>query len=205
MWLCCCTDLPRKDYEENIWLDVHLVWITCFHTASGDDSGVIVVNNTFRAFCPDGYFWRAPVCRNDGNQCIIYVVYDWQIVDVMQRSAVFSIPLGVGVASSYENYLVVPKIYKSTFYYWTPDDSFLDLNTVKVIFPEHNAYAHLQGDLTTASSHTPLAKLTSYDLGYLAPDLFKLLENSALDIDTMNFFGKVKQLETSHKRSPVDG
>jgi len=176
---------------------------------TGDDSGVIVVNNIFRAFCPDGYFWRAPVCRNDGNQCIINVVYDWQIVDVMHRSAVFSIPLGVGVASSYENYLVVPKIYKSTFYYWTPDDSFLDLNTVKVTFPEHNAYAHLQGDLTTASSHTPLAKLTSYDLGYLAPDLFKLLENSALDIDTIMELLRESQatwqLETSHKRSPVDG
>lgn len=118
-------------------------------------------------------------------QCILYVVYDWQIVDVMQRSAVFSIPLGVGVANSYKNYLLVSKIYKSMFYYWTPEDSLLDLNPVKVIFPEHNAYAHSQGDLTTASSQTPLAKLTSYDLGYLAPDLFKLLENSAFDIDTI--------------------
>eukprot|EP00435_Cladocopium_sp_Y103_P056223 s396_g18.t3 len=152
---------------------------------TGDDSGVIVVNNSFKAFCPDGYFWRAPVCRNDPTQCILYVVYDWQIVDVMQRSAFFSIPLGVGVANSYENYLLVPKTYKSMFYYWTPEDSLLDLNPVKVIFPEHNAYAHSQGDLTTASSQTPLAKLTSHDLGYLAPDLFKLLENSAFDMDTI--------------------
>ena len=151
--------------------------------SAGDDSGVIVVNNSFKAFCPDGYFWRAPVCRNDPMQCILYVVYDWQIVDVMQRSAVFSIPLGVGVANSYENYLLIPKIYKSMFYYWTPEDSLLELNPQKVIFPEHNAYAHSQGDLTTASSQTPLAKLTSYDLEYLAPDLFKLLENSAFDID----------------------
>ena len=62
-------------------------------------------------------------------QCILYVVYDWQIVDVMQRNAVFSIPLGVGVANSYKNYLLVSKIYKSMFYYWTPEDSLLDLES----------------------------------------------------------------------------
>ena len=103
------------------------------------------------------------------------------------------IPLGVGVANSWDNYLLVPKTYKTMFFSWTPDDSLLDLNPVNVIYPPYNAYAHSLGDLSTASSRTPLAKMTSYDLGYLAPDLFKLLEKSAFDIDLIYSLMRTKQ------------
>jgi hypothetical protein len=118
---------------------------------------VVIVDNHFKAYCPDGHFWRAPVCRNDPTQCILYVTGGdgWQL-DVMQRTAAFSIPLGIAVANSWDNYLLVPKTYKTMFFSWTPDDSLLDLNPVNVIFPTHNAFADAQGELPQPVVEHPL-------------------------------------------------
>lgn len=177
----------ESQLSSNATMFAYLKW-------TGDDGGVVVVNNHYKAFCPDDHFWRAPVCRHDPTQCILYVTGgDGWNLDVLQRTAAYSIPLGIGVANSWDNYLLVPKTYKTMFFSWTPDDSLLDLNPVNVIYPPYNAYAHSQGDLSSASSRTPLAKITSYDLGYLAPDLFKLLENSAFDIDLIYSLMRTKQ------------
>lgn len=37
---------------------------------TGDDGGVTIINNTYGPFCPDGFFWRSPTCRNFPGQCV---------------------------------------------------------------------------------------------------------------------------------------
>ena len=154
---------------------------------TGDDDGVLVQNNTYSFACPDGHIWKAPSCRGVGEGCILYVTAGngWSFLATVQRSAVFSMPLGVGTASSWNNYLLLPKRYKTMTYAWTPDDSFLDLQLQQIIYPPHNAYAFSQGDESSSTETFPLATMVSYDLEFLAPDVLEFFKKSAIDIDTI--------------------
>lgn len=167
--------------------------------ATGDDEGVVVDKNTYTAFCPDGYLWRAPSCRSPEKECILYVTSGdgWGMENIMQQISAFSMPLAVGVAE-WENYLRLPKAYWMLTYAWSPDDSFLDLRLEQLIFPAHNAYAWSIGDLTSAGDSLRLANIVSYDMGFLAPDLLELLEKSRLDIDTIyDLMRKRKAMQAS--------
>ena len=167
--------------------------------ATGDDEGVVVDKNTYTAFCPDGYLWRAPSCRSPEKECILYVTSGdgWGMENIMQQISAFSMPLAVGVAE-WENYLRLPKAYWMLTYAWSPEDSFLDLRLEQLIFPAHNAYAWSIGDLTSAGDSLRLANIVSYDMGFLAPDLLELLEKSRLDIDTIyDLMRKRKAMQAS--------
>ena len=76
-------------------------------------------------------------------------------------------------------------------YWWTPDDSFLELDPSKVVYPPYNAYEWLtQKIYTSAGKDSVLAKLISPHLEFLAPDIVKLMENSLFDIDSVNLMMK---------------
>ena len=49
-----------------------------------------------------------------------------------------------------------------------------------LVLPPHSALAYSQNDLTTAAEKLRLTKLISHDLGFMAPDLLKLLDRSQL-------------------------
>ena len=82
-----------------------------------------------------------------------------------------------GVASGYGNYLAIPKQHKTLLFWWTPDNSFLDVNPSILQMPPHSAFGYSQGDQTSATVGTELAKMVSSDLRFLSPDIAKFLES----------------------------
>ena len=67
---------------------------------------------------------------------------------------------------------------KLRMYWWTPDDSFLDIAPQPFILPPQNKFAYSQGDVTTSSERIEVTKIISSDLEFMAPDFVKLLQNS---------------------------
>ena len=138
----------------------------------------------------------------------------------MQRTAVYNIPVVLGVASSWQKYLDLPATYKtltlgqfvivfsecqiersimnrlqwvgrvfliycvglqimpSRFYWWTPDDSFLESSPTIMVLPPYSPRAWSQNDVTTASEALSIQKLISHDFEFMAADLVKLLQGS---------------------------
>lgn len=63
-------------------------------------------------------------------------------------------------------------------YWWTPDNSFLELDPKPFVLPPQDKFAYSQGDVTTASENVDIAKVISFDLDFMAPNLVKLLAQS---------------------------
>ena len=103
-----------------------------------------------------------------------------------QQAAAYNMPLAIGVAASWDKYLEVPTKYKTMFYWWTPDNAFLEMQPSKLVLPPFNAYAWSQGDYTTAGSAIPCAKIATKDLQAMAPDISKLLEASLFDLEAVD-------------------
>ena len=95
-------------------------------------------------------------------------------------------PFAIGVAASWSKYLEVPTKYKTMFYWWTPDNAFLEMQPSKLVLPPFNAYAWSQADYTTAASAVPVAKIATKDLQAMAPDISKLLEASLFDLEAVD-------------------
>lgn len=83
--------------------------------------------------------------------------------------------------------------HRCLFYWWTPDDTFLEMNPSPVIFPPHDAYAYLRGIFVTEPLTTPMSKLVSHDLLHMAPMIVKLMQNSQLDLEAINSIWGVNQ------------
>ena len=64
------------------------------------------------------------------------------------------------------------------FYWWTPDDSFLESSPSIIVLPPYSPRAWSQGDKTTQTEALSLQKLISHDLESMAPDLVKLFQGS---------------------------
>ena len=88
---------------------------------SGDADGVTITTsgtvNSYRAYCPDNFFWRSVSCRNDVTKCVLFVTGGdgWDTLPMLQRSAAYNMPIAFGVAASYGKYLSAPKEYTSLF------------------------------------------------------------------------------------------
>ena len=82
---------------------------------TGDDGGVVINGSNSRAFCPDGYLWKAPSCRGIGQECVLYITggNGWSVEQTMQRSATYSLPLAIGVANSWTNYLLLQRKHRT--------------------------------------------------------------------------------------------
>ena len=63
-------------------------------------------------------------------------------------------------------------------YWWTPDDSFLDISPQPLVFPPRDPVAQSQGVLTTSFEKIDIAKVVSADLDSLAPSLVQLFQSS---------------------------
>lgn len=159
---------------------------------SGDSDGVNITTTgnvaSYKAYCPDNIFWRSTSCRTDVTKCVPFVTGGdgWDTLPMLQRSAAYNMPIAFGVAANYGKYLSAPKEYTSLFYWWTPDDSFIQLKPTQVLFPPNNAYEWSQSIYTTGAVAVPVVKLNSYDISSMSPTLAKLVLNSELDLDAVN-------------------
>ena len=88
---------------------------------SGDSEGVNISTNgsikSYKAYCPDSYFWPSVSCRSDPTKCVLFVTGGdgWDTLPMLQRSAAYNIPIAFGVAGNYDKHLSAPKEYTSLF------------------------------------------------------------------------------------------
>ena len=63
-------------------------------------------------------------------------------------------------------------------FWWTPDDSFLDINPQPLVFPPRDPVAQSRGDVTSSFLQNEIAKVVSADLESMAPNLVQLFRSS---------------------------
>jgi len=153
---------------------------------TGDAAGVVATNNTYQAYCQDGHLWRAPFCRDTPSHCILYLSTSdgWGLSQCVQRSVAYNLPIAFGVAE-WNDFVEIPKTFACFFYWWTPDDTFVELSPKQLIYPPTSAYEWSQGIFTTATQDLKVVKLGSYDLPFLAPDVIDLLAKAQLELSTV--------------------
>ena len=116
-------------------------------------------------------------------------------------------PMAIVVAKSWNKYLELPTKYKALclgpgkegvrrldswlaklrMYWWTPDDSFLDISPQPLIFPPRDPIAQSRGDVTSSIVKTEIAKVVSSDLESMAPDLVQMFESSLCLVTVWKF------------------
>ena len=174
---------------------------------TGDFAGVVVSGTppTYVANCEDDYTWKSPSCRSNALQCIMYITTGdgWGVHQAMQRSTVYNIPMVLGVGTTWEKYLMYPKKYLGFMYWWTPDDSFLDIAPKPFVLPPPNKLAWSQGDFTGSSQQVDVTKIISSDLEFMAPDFVKLLRNSLMQLEEINSMTRDWKANASASRHDV--
>ena len=124
---------------------------------------------------PKDRIWKMKKKHNDAiyNRPFVYNIYNWiHDLCIYIECVCWSISFGFQT--------------ESRFYWWTPDDSFIQLKPTQVLFPPNNAYEWSQSIYTTGAVAVPVVKLNSYDISSMSPTLAKLVLNSELDLDAVN-------------------
>ncbi|CAE7408964.1 No66, partial [Symbiodinium sp. CCMP2456] len=98
----------------------------------------------------------------------------------------FHMPLALAVAQSGQAYANLPLQATSTFYWWVPDPTFLELQPIEVQFPPYDFNAWARGDKRTGISDSPISKLVSQDLSTLAPRVEDLVRNVRFHMSDVN-------------------
>ncbi|CAK9083976.1 CUB and EGF-like domain-containing protein 3 [Durusdinium trenchii] len=158
---------------------------------TGDDDGVIIQGNgDVHGRCFDGHFWRSPACRNNASACLVHLTAGsgWGGDEFMMKATAFSTPIAWAVAKTWGDYTTIPKDLNVSFFWWTPDPTFLRLTPVGIQFPPHDAKAWSINDKTSQAVELSIDKYISKDLASLAPDIEEFLKAFLLgikDIDGM--------------------
>lgn len=169
-----------------------------FQGLPGDWEGIVSIDGKVtRGRCFDTYFWYSPSCRHAPEQCVAWVTAGngWELEGAMQKASAFNMPLALAVAGSWTYYTKLPLDVASTFYWWVPDNTFLNLNPTRVAFPPFDRRASEQGDRRQEQEALSVDKYGSSDLNLIAPAVESFLSALVLDINVVNAILK-DQLDT---------
>ena len=124
----------------------------------------------YSARCDDGFWWRAPSCRQTGD-CVPWLTGGpgWGLEEFMQKFTVFHMPCAIAVSKSWTDYTQLPLSGDMSFFWWSPDPTFLELNPVPVDFPDHKATEFARNIQTSQSVASVISAIASPDLAILAP------------------------------------
>ncbi|CAE7212917.1 unnamed protein product, partial [Symbiodinium pilosum] len=154
----------------NMLLDVY-VQIT------GDTDGVNGASGmqTMRPRCHDDHWWLECI------PCILYEYFSfpWSIEEVMQKAAVWEMPLAVGSAYGWATgpFTRIPTTHAVLFMYWSPDDGILaSANPVSIIFPSHSVREWAVGRQTSQQAGLRLSKIANKDLSQWAPLFLEMMK-----------------------------
>eukprot|EP00435_Cladocopium_sp_Y103_P026252 s1980_g6.t1 len=173
-------DLDLTDFvacNESKWVDPS--FINPYVQWTGDLQGVEASDGGYHAFCPNGRFWIAPACRGNTSECIpiISTGYGWGVHFIMQWSAVYGLPVAVGIAKSWAQYVAIVKSMNVLFYWWLPDATFAALEPKLLMLPEHDPSQWSLGNQRTATAGGYIGKFVSQGLQRKSPVVFGLLES----------------------------
>ncbi|CAK9089936.1 Uncharacterized protein SCF082_LOCUS42432, partial [Durusdinium trenchii] len=158
---------------------------------TGDLDGLVLntSNSRYYAKCQDGYFWRAPSCRGNASQCVPFVTggSGWSIEEMMQKSVVLYMPLGLAVAAGWTEYTQIPFHYpKMQVYWWVPDPSFLELAPQMMQWAPLDKRGWANGYQVSQLGSIPIKKLVSRDLMVLAPNVRSFVSNIMISLKQMD-------------------
>ena len=105
---------------------------------------------------------------------------------MMQKYTIWNMPGAVAVAASWGEYTQLPLSGDVSFYWWTPDPTFLELAPLKVEFPRYNAREFRQNIQTSSASAAGINTLVSQDLALLAPTVEKFADNVEISLSQMD-------------------
>ena len=160
-----------------------------FLDQTGDLGGVRTLpDGSVVGNCFDDYVWLAPACRNNASQCVLFITggNGWSLDEMQQKAVKWNMPLAIAIAADWSRFTQVPLTYASTFYWWVPDPTFLDLKPIELIFPQHDRLAFQRGEKTTAADAVDIRVVVSRDLFSLAPRVESFLAGINVDIETVN-------------------
>ena len=103
---------------------------------------------------------------------------------LMQKAAMWQIPMAIGVAS-WSGYVNLVTTKKCLFYWWEPDSTFISLEAKYVIFPEHKPAESRNNNYTNAAPNARVENVVSYDLQNLAPDVHSFMSKFNFTINAM--------------------
>ena len=149
---------------------------------TGDTDGVFVQNGKYQATCQLAQFWISPACRQNYTACIPVVMFGVGMMHVyMQWSVAYGMPLALTHAFDMDSVTRLIRNQRILYYWWEPDDTLLDLNHARIIFPQHSPAAWSQGDVRTSSDEVYIAKLASSLLRISAPRVNMFLKKMKLE------------------------
>ncbi|CAJ1377702.1 unnamed protein product, partial [Effrenium voratum] len=161
-----------------------------YRELTNDADGVAQLpDGTWHAVCPDGFFWLPPGCRSNTSHCIPFFTggTGWNIEEWMQKSTIWNMPIAVAVAVNWTMFTQLPLMHESSFYWWTPDPTFLELRPQAIVYPFNDEAAWSLGDKRTENYLQSIDKYVSKDLTLLAPNVQELIANFRIDLKALNF------------------
>ena len=170
---------------------------------TGDVDGVVEQNGKLSANCPAqalSKFWIAPACRQNYTKCIPAVMLGpGAMPSYMQWAVAYGLPLALTHARNFDDMIQLVRNRRVLYYWWEPDETFLDLKHARIILPPHSPASWTKGDLRTASSNVKIAKLVSSHLRIAAPRVRMFVERLNLEAGQL-----LKLLEDSTFQSSID-
>eukprot|EP00913_Durusdinium_trenchii_P003767 g3488.t1 len=83
--------------------------------------------------------------------------------ETMQKATAWNMPLAPAVAKDWSTYTNLPMQVLSTFYWWVPDPTFINLKPMEIAFPPFDRQAFAAGDKRSSPSALTVDKYTSKD------------------------------------------
>lgn len=99
---------------------------------------------------------------------------------MMQWSAAYSIPSAITISKKWKQHV---ESYRSLWYWWVPDSTFIEMSPQAVIFPRHSPSGWLRGDKATGAKGSYVAKMASTNLQSKAPRVQELVQKVLLELD----------------------
>ena len=95
-------------------------------------------------------------------------------------------PCAIAVSGSWTDYTELPLSGDMSFYWWTPDPTFLQLSPMPVDFPRHQAREFAQNIRTSQPRASVISSIASPDLSILAPLVESFADKVEMPLSTID-------------------
>jgi len=112
----------------------------------------------------------------------------WRIQALMQWATAYDMPVAVGVAKAWGDYVNLISSKRVLFYWWVPDSTFIQMQPHQVHFPRHNPKEWALGDKKTSLATSDISNMVSADLATKAPKVRSFMSSvrfSLLEVQDM--------------------
>eukprot|EP00434_Breviolum_minutum_P026875 symbB.v1.2.023756.t1/scaffold2149.1/size87894/1 len=131
--------------------------------------------------------WLPPMCRQNASLCFLHVTpgLGYELEHFMQRATSFFIPMGIAVAKDWAAYTIIPDQTTGSFFWWTPDPTFLHFTSRQVIYPLLDTRAYARGDFRTGGEAKQIEKYVSQNLKKLSENIWSLIRSFSMDSNAL--------------------